>query len=78
MAAGMIMVIVMLVLLGAAGVVVILVIVGSSDDDEDDGSGPGKPVWPVLVIIGAIMLVVFGGIAALSLAGRNVFRMFVR
>ncbi len=78
MGAGVLMVIVMLVVLGAAGIVVILVMVGSSDDDEDDGTGPGKPIWPVLAIIGAIMLVVFGGLAALSLAGRNVFRMFVR
>ena len=78
MGAGVIMVIVMLVVLGTAAVVVILVMVGSSDDDEDDGSGPGKPVWPVLAIIGAIMLVVFGGIAAVALIGRNVSRMFFR
>jgi len=76
--AAVLMVIVMLVLLGAAATVVVLVMVGSSDDEEDDGTGPGKPIWPVLAIIGAIVLVVFGGIAAVSLAGRNVFRMFVR
>ncbi len=77
MGVGVIIVIVMLVVLGAAGVVVILVIVGSSDDDEDDGTGPGKPIWPVLAIVGAIMLVILGGIAAVGLIGRNVLQRFV-
>lgn len=78
MGAGVLIVIIMLIVLGAAVVVVVLVMVGSSDDDEDDGTGPGKPIWPVIAIIGAIMVVIFGGLAALSLGSGNVLRMIFR